>query len=55
MTADAFTTTPSAEVLQEQLAALVSDFNASTCPVERTELHIGIVRLRSLLEMRRAT
>jgi hypothetical protein len=55
MTADAFTTTPPVEVLQEQLAVLVTDFNASRDPVERVELHVGIVRLRSLLERRRET
>jgi hypothetical protein len=55
MNADAFTTTPPTEVLQEQLAALITDFNVSTDPAERTALHVGIVRLRSLLELRRAT
>ena len=41
--------------IREKLSVLVEQFNASHDPAERVELHVGIVRLRSLLERRGAS
>ena len=38
------------DLVRERLAAHVETFNASTDPVERTEAHHAIQRLRAILE-----
>jgi hypothetical protein len=38
------------DLLRESLAAHVETFNSSTDPIERTEAHRAIQRIRSILE-----
>lgn len=41
---------PADDLIRERLAAHVELFNASTDPLERTEAHHAIQRLRAILE-----